>query len=272
MFEILSNHFILIILLATSSVAAGFAAGLFGIGGGAIIVPVLFTLFTAAGYGETAMHTALATSLATITLTSLRSVSAHNKLNAVDWQVLKQWAPWIMCGAVVGQLFAGFLSSRLLTITFSGLAFLLSLQLFLGRPDWKLSDELPSGPARAGLGGGIGILSVLMGIGGGTFGVSLMTLFGRPIKQAVATASGFGAVIGLPSALTAMVAGWSVAELPPFSIGYVNFAAFFLVSTLTVLVAPLGAKAAHTLDPKRLKQAFALLLFAVAAHMASSSL
>jgi len=257
----------LLLALAVAGLAAGLAAGLFGIGGGAIIVPVLYFLFEAMGYGETAMHVAVSTSLATIILTSARSVSAHNRHGAVDWSIIRAWSPWIVIGAIVGTGLTGFLSNRALLGIFGSLAFLLSAQLFFGRPTWRLADEMPKGPVRALLGAAVGSLSALMGIGGGTFGVSLMTLYGRPIHQAVATAAGWGVAIGLPSAIAAIIVGWGREGLPPFSLGHVNLAAFALISVFTVTMAPVGAALAHKLDAARLRRMFAILLALVAARM-----
>ncbi|MAU67270.1 sulfite exporter TauE/SafE family protein [Hyphomonas sp.] len=267
MMELAVQYGPLLVALALAGAAAGLAAGLFGIGGGAIIVPVLYFLFDAMGYGETAMHVAVSTSLATIILTSARSVSAHNSHGAVDWSIIRGWAPWIMLGALAGMSLTGFLSKRALLGIFGSLAFVLSAQLFFGRPTWRLADDMPKGPLRSVLGMAVGALSALMGIGGGTFGVSLMTLYGRPIHQAVATAAGWGVAIGLPSAITAIVIGWGREGLPPFSLGHVNLAAFALISLFTVTMAPVGASLAHKLDAARLRRMFAILLAVVAARM-----
>ncbi len=267
MAEFFSQYGILILALGACGLFSGTAAGMFGIGGGAVIVPVLIILFESLGYSETASHAAIATSLATIILTSARSVMAHHKRGAVDWQVIRTWAPWIMLGAIAGQLVAGQLSAVMLKGFFGVMAYLLAAQLFFGRPGWRLSEDLPSGAGRAGLGGGIGVLSALMGIGGGTFGVSLLTVCGRSIHQAVATAAGFGIAIGLPSAVTAIFVGWGQEGLPPFSLGYVNVAAFALISLFTVTMAPVGARLAHSLDAGLLKKLFAILLSVVATKM-----
>ncbi|MEL6858852.1 MAG: sulfite exporter TauE/SafE family protein [Pseudomonadota bacterium] len=267
MMEFLSQYGALILALAGCGLISGLAAGLFGIGGGAIIVPVLMILFESLGFSETASHVAIATSLATIILTSARSVMAHHERGAVDWRIIRTWAPWIILGAILGQLIAGELSARALKGFFGGMAYLLAAQLFFGRPSWRLAEDLPGGAGRAGLGASIGTLSALMGIGGGTFGVSLMTVFGRTIHQAVATAAGFGIAIGLPSAVTAVIVGQGVDGLPPFSIGYVNLVAFGLISTFTVIMAPIGARLAHSLDAQLLKRLFAILLALVATKM-----
>lgn len=192
---------------------------------------------------------------------------AHHARGAVDWQVLRTWTPWIVLGAVGGQLIAGELSATALKAFFGTMAYLLAAQLFFGRPTWKLADDLPKGAGRAALGGAVGTLSALMGIGGGTFGVSLMTVYGRAIHQAVATAAGFGIAIGLPSAITAVFVGWGREGLPPFSIGHVNLVAFGLISVFTVMMAPVGARLAHSLDAQVLKRLFAVLLALVATKM-----
>lgn len=270
--EFLSEYGALIAALALCGLFSGLVAGLFGIGGGAVIVPVLMILFDELGYSETASHVAIATSLATIILTSARSVMAHHKVGAVDWTIVRAWTPWIMLGAVLGQLLTGVLSGRALTIVFGVMAFVLAAQLFFGRPTWRIADVMPVGWIRRGLASIIGSLSAIMGIGGGTFGVSLMTVFGRPIHQAVATAAGFGIAIGLPSALTAIYVGWGREGLPPFSLGHVNLAAFALISFFTVLMAPLGARLAHRLDATLLKKLFAVLLAIVATRMLLDSI
>ena len=271
--ELLAGNWILLISLLGAGLLAGLAAGLFGIGGGAVIVPVLILLFDdVLGFSETGSHVAIGTSLATIILTSTRSVMAHHKRGAVDWQILRTWAPWIMVGAVAGQLVTGYVSGDGLKLFFGVMAFVLAAQLYFGRPEWRLADDMPAGSARAGLGGGIGALSAVMGIGGGTFGVSLMMVFGRAIHHAVATAAGFGVAIGLPAAATAIWVGWGKEGLPPFSLGHVNLLAFALISVCTVTMAPVGARLAHSLDADRLKKLFAILLSIVAVRMIWSAL
>ncbi|MEM7328194.1 MAG: sulfite exporter TauE/SafE family protein [Pseudomonadota bacterium] len=267
MMDFLTQYGLLILTLAGCGLFSGLVAGLFGIGGGAVIVPVLMILFESLGFSETASHVAIATSLATIILTSARSVMAHNERGAVDWAIIRTWAPWIVLGAIAGQLVAGELSATALKAFFGIMAYLLAAQLFFGRPSWRLADDLPGGGKRVALGSSIGALSALMGIGGGTFGVSLMTVYGRAIHQAVATAAGFGIAIGLPSAMTAIFVGWEAPGLPPFSLGYVNLVAFGLISVFTVIMAPIGARLAHSLDAQLLKRLFAVLLALVATKM-----
>jgi len=270
--ELIAEHWTLLISLIGAGLFAGLAAGLFGIGGGAVIVPVLYFLLSGLGFDETAQHVAVATSLATIIATSSRSVMAHHGHGAVDWAVLKGWSPWIVIGALIGMVLAGYMSGRALTALFGAVALLIALQFFFGRPDWRLAEDMATGPVRAGLGAGMGALSALMGIGGGTFGVSLMTMSGRKIHQAIGTAAGFGVAIGVPGAIAAVLTGWGKAGLPPGSIGYVNVPAFFLIGGLTVTMAPIGAALAHRLDGAVLKKWFGVLLAIVAARMLYSSI
>lgn len=257
-----------LLALTGAGLLAGFAGGLFGIGGGAVLVPALYLVFSALGVDESVrMHAAVGTSLSTIISTSWRSLSAHANAGAVDFDVLKTWGPWIAFGALVGAGLAGFASNATMLSVFGvGLA-LIAAQLGLGRPDWRLREELPTGAARALTGGGLGAASAMMGIGGGAFGVTLMSLCGRPIHRAVATASGFGAAIALPGALGFIVAGWGRDGLPPYSLGFVNMPGFVLLAALTAITAPIGARLAHRLPQQTLRRAFAVFLALVALNI-----
>lgn len=254
--------------LAGAGLVAGFVGGLFGIGGGVVVVPALYLVLTALGVDEDVrMHVAVATSLSTIVSTSWRSLAAHTRAGAVDTAVLKAWAPWITFGALAGAAVAGFASSELLLIVFGGGLFLIALQMGLGNPNWRLASDLPKGAPRAAIASGIGFFSALMGIGGGAFGVTVMTLCGKPIHRAVATASGFGAAIALPGALGYAIAGWGREGLPPFSLGFVSVPGFIVLAALTALTAPLGARLAHRLPQLTLKRAFSVFLGLVALNM-----
>lgn len=246
---------------------AGLIAGMFGIGGGVVMVPAMYFVLSALGYGETAMHAAVGTSLAVIVATSLRSVAAHAKRGAVDFQLLKTWSPWIVLGTLAGAALADIVPGRVLTALFGAVALLLSAQFFFGRPDWKLADDLPGLPLRAVLAGSIGVLSALMGIGGGVFGVTLMSVCGRSMHTAVATSAGFGVAIGIPGAIGYIIAGLDEAGRAPFSLGYVNMAGFVCLAAAAVFLAPVGAALAHRLNAARLKQAFAIGLLIVAVNM-----
>lgn len=251
--------------LAGAGLGAGFLGGLFGIGGGVVIVPALYGVFTALGVDEgVRMHAAVGTSLSTIISTSWRSLAAHTKAGAVDFDVLRAWTPWISVGALVGAAIAGVVGSDVLLIVFGAGLLLVAAQMGFADPSWRLRSELPRGGVRALIASGIGALSAMMGIGGGAFGVTVMTLCGTSIHRAVATASGFGAAIALPAALGYVIAGWGRAGLPPWSLGFVSLPGFVLVAALTAITAPLGARLAHRLPQRTLKRAFAVLLAFVA--------
>lgn len=267
MMDFLTEYGVLLLALAAAGLIAGLTAGLFGIGGGVVIVPTLFFLLSGLGYTETAMHVAVATSLATIILTSIRSVIAHNKRGAVDWAIIRSWSPWIVLGAVLGMVLAGYVSRQVLQAVFGTVLFLFGAQFYFGRPEWKLAGQMPGGALRAGIGTFNGALSGMMGIGGGTLGVTLMTLCGMAIHRAVATAAGWGVAIGLPGAIAAILVGWERDGLPPFSAGFVNLPAFALISLFTVVMAPVGAALAHKLNADRLRRLFGILLAIVAARM-----
>lgn len=267
MMDFLSTYGTMLLALAAAGLFAGLVAGLFGIGGGVVIVPTLFFLLSNMGYEETAMHVAVSTSLATIILTSLRSVAAHNKRGAVDWAIIRSWSPWIVLGAVIGMLLAGYFSKQIMLGIFGTILILFAAQFYFGRPTWKLAPEMPKGIVRAVIGSVNGALSSIMGIGGGTLGVTLMTLCGMPMHRAVATAAGWGVAIGLPGAIAAIIVGWGRDGLPPFSAGFVNLPAFALISVFTVLMAPVGAALAHKLNADRLRRLFGILLAVVSARM-----
>jgi uncharacterized protein len=254
--------------LAGAGLFAGFVGGLFGIGGGVVIVPALYYVFTALGVDEAVrMHVAVGTALSTIISTSWRSLATHAKVGAVDFAVLKSWGPWITLGALLGAALAGVANTEALLIVFGSGLFLIALQMGLGSPNWRVAQALPGGAPRALMASAIGALSAMMGIGGGAFGVTLMTLCGRPVHQAVATASGFGAAIALPATLGYVITGWGAAGLPPYSLGFVNGPGFVMLALLTALTAPLGARLAHRLPQRTLKRAFAVLLALTALNM-----
>jgi len=256
------------IMLIIIGAFAGVLAGLLGVGGGIILVPAFFFAFSSLGYNSPQlMQICLATSLATIIFTSIRSVSSHHKKGAVDWNILKTWAPGIVVGAFIGVFIAAGLRSDTLLMIFGILALIVGLYMAFSQANWRLGETMPTGIKRAILSPIIGFLSVLMGIGGGSLGVPIMTLHGRPIHRAVATAAGFGLIIAVPSAITFLLTPIPDAGRPPFNIGHVNIAAFLVIISMTLLTAPLGAKLAHSLDPKPLKRVFAVFLILVALNM-----
>lgn len=253
-------------LLLCVGAFAGVLAGLLGVGGGIILVPAFYYVFSAIGYDSPQlMQMCLGTSLATIIVTSVRSVLSHNKKGAVEWAILRTWAPGIAVGALIGVLVVSSLRSAVLQSIFGVLGIAVGLYMTLGKSHWRLGSEMPTGIKRAILSPVIGFLSVLMGIGGGSFGVPTMTLFSVPIHRAVATAAGFGVLIAVPSVAGLLFVEMAVA--PPFTVGAVNFVAFFIIIAMTMITAPIGATIAHKLDPKPLKRIFGVFLTLVALNM-----
>ncbi|SEM90939.1 Uncharacterized membrane protein YfcA [Gemmobacter aquatilis] len=253
-------------LLVVIGGVAGVIAGLLGVGGGIVLVPAFFYTFAHLGYdGPQLMQVCLGTSLATIMATAMRSVNGHNRKGAVDWDVLKGWAPFIGTGAVLGFLLAAQLKSTTLQAVFGVLGLIAGAYMAFGRAEWRLGEAMPTGPGKWALGGGVGFLSVLMGIGGGTFGVPMMTLYNMPIHRAVGTASGFGLIIAIPSAIGFLT--MRIDGAPPFTLGAVNLPAFVVIVAMTLLTTPLGVRLAHAMNPKPLKRAFAVFLILVALNM-----
>lgn len=261
------------VLLLVIGAFAGVLAGLLGVGGGIVLVPAFFYAFQTLGYnGDQLMQMCLATSLATIIVTSVRSVLSHNKKGAVDWDILRSWAPGIVIGAVVGMFAVASLKSSTLQAIFGVLALVVGLYMGFGRAQWRLGQQMPRGVTRAALSPGVGFLSVLMGIGGGSFGVPLMSLYNTPIHRAVATAAGFGVLIAVPSVIGFLFVSIDPSMRPPFTIGAVNLVAFVLVIAMTLITAPIGARLAHAMDPKPLKRVFAVFLVLVALNMLRKAL
>ncbi len=257
-----------------AGLGAGFAAGLFGIGGGFVVVPALFLLLPLLG-GDPAhlAHVAVGTSLATIFVTSLRSVQAHARRDAVDFDILKGWAPWIVLGVGAGVLLADRISGHGLALIFGVGVMLMALHfllpLFAGKQLW---DDMPGGYARVGIAGGLGAFSSLLGIGGGTIAIIVMTLCGRSIHRSIATASGVGTIISLPGMIGFMAIGLGEPGLPVGSVGYVNIPATIAIISTSVLSAPLGVAAAHRLPPQALRRIFGFYLLFVGAIMIRNSL
>ncbi len=263
----------MLVLLLVIGAFAGVLAGLLGVGGGIVLVPAFFYTFQTLGYGgPQLMQICLATSLATIIVTSLRSVHSHNKIGAVDWEILKTWAPGIALGAIIGVSIAARLSSTVLQGIFGGLGLIIGAYLGFGNTNWRLGQEMPGGLRRAVMSPLLGFMSVLMGIGGGSFGVPLMSLYNVPIHRAVATAAGFGLTIAVPSVIGFLLMDIAPEHRPPLTIGAVNLVAFFIVIAMTLITAPIGVRLAHAMDPKPLKRVFAVFLTLVALNMLRKAL
>jgi len=263
-----ATHSALLLTLALAGMTAGLLAGLFGVGGGTILVPVLFQVFLSGGYAaDTAMHLAVATSLATILPTGFSSAWAHHKKGAVNGSVLRQLAIPISVGALLGAASSGWFAGTLLTALFAGFASLIALLMLRGKKGFALVSQLPTGVGRLGLGGGIGALSALLGIGGGTITVPTLAACGYAMPVAVGTGAALGIAIALPGTLGFVLSGWGQTGLPPFSVGYINLLAVAVLAPLSVLCAPWGARLAHSLPELWLRRGFALFLLLVAGRM-----
>jgi uncharacterized membrane protein YfcA len=263
----------LAVALIVAGAISGVLAGLFGIGGGAVLVPVFYQILGLAGVDESIrMHVSVATSTGIILPTAIRSFTAHRARGMVDIQLLKGWMFWVPLGVVAATTTAAKLSSEGLRIVFAVVALVIAIRMLFNRDTWRLGSELPANPFRAFVGVLIGYLSTLMGIGGGVLNNTFMTLFGRSMHQAVATSSGVGVLIAIPGTIGYMIAGWGVPGLPPLSAGYVNLLGVALVIPVTLLTAPFGVKLAHALSKRKLEILFGLFLIFVAAKFAWSLL
>lgn len=254
-------------LLATGLVA-GVLAGLLGVGGGIVIVPVLYHLFTLLGVDESVrMHAAVGTSLATIIPTSIMSSRAHRKRGSLDMALIKRLMPSVVVGVIVGSVASRFLSGASLTAVFASVALLVAVNMAFKREGFALADDLPGTAGTALLGSGIGGISTLMGIGGGTLSVPILNALRVPMHTAVGTGAMLGMVISFPGALAFLLNGLDVPLRPPFSLGYVNLLGFALIVPATLATTGWGAKLAHAINAKRLRQVFALFLALTAARM-----
>ncbi|OUR80206.1 hypothetical protein A9Q83_01905 [Alphaproteobacteria bacterium 46_93_T64] len=271
MFEIMNDMplFIsMVIALAATGIAGGILAGLLGVGGGIVIVPVLFHMLPYFGVGDDVrMHIAVGTSLATIILTSISSARSHYKKGAIDTSLLKRWGPMIFIGVLGGTWTASMVDASVLTGVFAVLALIVAANMAFRPADAHISDKLPASPIKELLALFIGWFSAMMGIGGGTFTVPILTLFSYPIRKAVGTASAIGLIIAVPGTAGFLYAGLSATDLPPGNIGYVNLIGFLAIVPMTILFAPLGAHIAHSINTNMLKKTFALFLFLTSLRM-----
>jgi len=257
----------LLAMLLGGGFVMGILAGLFGIGGGGIMVPILYELFSTIGVDEAVrMHMCVGTSLAVIMPTSLRSFYSHKAKGAVDMDIIRSMLLPVVTGVMIGTVVARFSSSTILTVIWAGAASMMSFKMFFGRESWKLGDDIPGNPGRGIFGVFIGAISTLMSIGGGAFITMMMTLYGRPIHQAVGTSSGFGPMIAIPGTIGFIWAGWGVAGLPPGSLGFVSLLSAAIIVPVSVLAAPVGVSLAHGISRRKLELFFATLLAIIAAR------
>jgi len=261
----ISEFALLVAALAGAGLITGLLAGLLGIGGGGVLVPVLFDVFRAIGVDDAVrMHLAVGTALAVIIPTSLRSFTAHRAKGAVDMDIVRSMAIPVVIGVLLGSVIARYLSDVALKIVWIVTATIMAVKLIGGRADWRLGDDIPGQPFRFLYGTFIGVISTLMSIGGGVFVTTMMTLYGRTIHQAVATSSGFGPMIAIPGAIGFAWAGWGASGLPPGSLGYVSLLGAMLIVPASVLAAPIGVRLAHGFERRTLELAFGGFLTIIA--------
>ena len=263
-----------LVSMLAAGLLAGFAAGIFGIGGGFVVVPALLVVLPLLGGTHDAIaHVAIGTSAATIIVTSIRSLLSHAKRGAVEFEVLKTWAPWIVLGCGAGVILASHVDGTTLKMIFGGGVILMSLNFLLPKVSGKVvSDHMPSGILRVGIAGGLGTFSSLLGIGGGTIAIMVMTLCGRTIHRAIATASGIGTLIAIPTTIGFAIIGLKEGGLPWGSLGYINIPATLAIASMSMLTAPLGVAAAHSLPAGPLKKIFGVYLLIIGALMLRAGL
>ncbi|HEU6442151.1 MAG TPA: sulfite exporter TauE/SafE family protein [Microvirga sp.] len=271
----------LVVALLAAGAITGLLAGVFGVGGGTVAVPILYELFRILEVPETVrMPLCVGTSLAIIIPTSVRSFNAHRAKGMVDMSILKVWAVPVVLGVVAGSVIARFAPADLFKAVFVIVAGFSAIRLLFGKDAWRLGLDMPGKPSMVAYGGLIGILSALMGIGGGLLSNLFMTFYNRPIHQAVATSSGLGILISIPGALGYVYAGWPymadypevIAFQPPLALGYVSLLGFLLFIPTSSWMAPVGARLAHRLPKRRLEIALGIFLLLVCARFAASLL
>lgn len=256
---------ILVLALTAAGFLTGILSGLLGIGGGAILVPVLYEAFALLGVSQAyRMHTAVGTSLAIIIPTSLRAFHDQRAKGAVDMNVLRAMGPAVVVGVVAGIFIAANATATVLKTVFIVSAVVMSIRLMIGADRMRFGDELPGLAWQRAWGLVVGLVSTLIGVGGGVYVSGFMALYGRPIHQALATASGFGPLIALPGAIGYAWAGLALSDMPFGSIGYVNLLAALLITPMSVLAAPIGVRIAHGLSKRALELAFAAFLITMA--------
>ena len=264
----LGGYWPFVLAMLATGMVSGVAAGLLGIGGGAVIVPALSTSMLIMGFdSDVVQHVAVGTSLAIIIPTGFVSARSHFKRGSLDVAVLKLWAPFIVVGTFVGGLMAGLFSGDVLRIVFAVMAFVIAANIVFGFQT-KLMAHLKDSKATHRIAALIvGYISSLMGVGGGSLTVPTLVAFGQTMHKAVGTSAAIGVAIALSGTLGFLISGWGVSGLPPFSLGYINVVALVLVGALAALFAPLGAALAHKMSPTKLKYVFATFLVAVGLNM-----
>lgn len=259
---------LLLTLIVAAGVVTGVLAGLFGIGGGALIVPVLYEAFRILGVPDAVrFQLSVGTSLAIIVPTNVLSYRVHRSKGAVMMNVVRVWALPSVVGVATGSAIAAFAPAAVLKIGFTLVGGVIAFKLLVGRESWRLADELPNRPAMVGYGFFVGLAASLMGIGGGSIVNMILTLYGKSIHAAVATAAAIGVPITVAGVIGYMLAGLPQQSLmPPMSLGFVSLIGFALMAPVSSLTAPCGARLAHVLSKRHLEIAFGCFLLAVCAR------
>ncbi len=252
----------LIIIFLITGIVSGFIAGLLGVGGGIIIVPISYFVLLHLDFSSLyAMHIAIASSLGTICFTSISSIRSHAKLGNINIKILKTWAPGVILGSIIGSYSASLISGEILVNIFIFLAFLIAVNMIIQREPIIISTDIPKSKIlNLILSYLIGFLSVLIGIGGGSFSVPVLTMFSKKIHEAVGTSATIGFFIAFPGVVILMISGSAIDDLPPFSIGYLNLAIVLLVSSTSIFTANIGAKVSVNINKVYLRRIFAIFL------------
>lgn len=258
---------LLTLALLVAGFAMGFLAGLFGIGGGAILVPALYEAFVAIGVDRSIlMHLCLGTALAVMIPTTYSSFRSHRKKGIVEMGLLRRVGPWIVAGVVIGAVIARFVSSDTLQWIWAIAGAALATKMALGREDWRIADTLPESFVVEFVSLLIGLISTLMSVGGASFMITFLSLYGWQLLPSVATSAGLGPLIAIPGTLGFIWAGWGAPGLPPFSLGFVSLIGAAIIIPVSVLAAPLGVRIAHGMPKRRLELAFATFLALMSAR------
>jgi uncharacterized protein len=268
----LSELLLLAALIIVAGLVTGVLAGLFGIGGGALIVPVLYEVFRVLGVpDEVRFQLCVGTSIAIIVPTNVFSYFTHRGKGAVMMEVVRAWAVPAVLGVAAGSAIAAFAPGAVLKLAFVLIAIVIAFKLLFGRETWRLGDDLPGSAAMAAYGAFVGLASSLMGISGGSVSNMILTLYGKPIHKAVATSAGLGVPITVAGTIGYILAGLpQQALLPPLSLGFVSLIGFAVMAPVSSFTAPYGARLAHALSKRRLEIAFGCFLLAVCVRFAVS--
>lgn len=273
MFGVPLNELLLLAAaIMAGGVVAGVLAGLFGVGGGVVAVPVLYEVFGLLGVPDAVrMQLCIGTSLAIMTPTNIRSYRAHRATGAVLTDVVRRWTPGVLVGIAIGSGIATVAPSSVFKIAFVVIAGIIASKLLFGRQSWRLGDDLPQHPLARLFGLAVGLMASLTGVSGGSLCTIVLTLYGKPIHQAVATSAGIVVPIAIAGTLGYIAAGLPhQSELPPLSIGFVSLLGFALMAPLSSFTASYGAKLAHTLSRRKLEIAFGLFLLTASLRFLAS--